>query len=48
MVLKPGRFYGQSLIMEIGVNQGELISTTVFKIVVDTVVREVLLEALDP
>ena len=48
VVPKAGEFFGQSLRMERGVNQGDLVSPTIFNIVVDAVVREVRLEVFGP
>ena len=39
-----GRYYRRPLKADRGVNQGELVSPTVFSIVVDEVVMSVLLE----
>ena len=43
VLLKSGRFHGQPFKTEIGVTQRDLVSPTVFNIVVDAVVRAVLL-----
>ena len=48
MVPKAGRYYIHTFIMDIGVTQEETVSTTVFNIVVNAVVRVVLLEFCGP
>ena len=48
MVPKVGKVFGRPFNMEIGVTQGEPVSPTIFNIVVDAVVREVLLEICGP
>ena len=48
MVPKVGNVFGRPFNMEIGVTQGEPVSPTIFNIVVDAVVREVLLEICGP
>ena len=45
---KAGRCYGRLFKTGRGVNQGDPVSPTVFKIMVDKVVRAVLLELLVP
>ena len=44
VVMKSGSYCGQQFITERGVTQGAPVPPTVFNIVVDSLVREVLLE----
>ena len=44
MVPKYGKYFGRLFCTEIGVTQGGAVSLTIFNIVVDAVLREVLLE----
>ena len=43
MVPKEGNFFGSPFNMERGVKHGEPVSTKIFNIVVDAVVREVIM-----
>ena len=46
--LKEGKYFGRPFCMMRGVTHGQPLSLTIFNIVVDVVVREVLLEVCDP
>ena len=48
MVTNSGKFFGWPFGTDRGVNQGYLVSPTVFNIMVDAVAREVLLEICGP
>ena len=48
VVPKPGKFFGRTLHIERGVTQGDPVSTTIFNIVVDSVVRAFLLVVFLP
>ena len=48
MVLKSGKFFRRTFNTERGVTQGDPVSLTIFNIVVDAVVREVLPEVCGP
>ena len=48
VVPKAGKLFGVLFRMEIGVTQGDLISPTIFNILMEAVVRAVLLEVFGP
>ena len=48
MVPKSGKYYGQPFSMGRGVTQGDLVSLTLFNIIVDAVVRAALQEICGP
>ena len=48
MVKKAGKYYGRPLSTEIGVTQGDLVSPTLFNIMVDELVRDTFQENCGP
>ena len=48
MVTKGGKYYGQPFSTRRGVTQGDLVSPTLFNIIVDAVVRATLQEIFGP
>ena len=48
MVISSGSFYGQPFRTDRGVVQGYPVSLTVFKVVVDALIRMVMLEVCGP